>query len=109
MNVVNRGFLSARFLLAEGPTLKLLHQQSLQESTVQQNRGVTVHQHIPEQRAWAKGAQMGRKEAQEPAASSATCGIWDHERPSGTTEQEVLLEVALYLQNTKFPQPSFST
>lgn len=69
LNVVNRGFLSARFLLVEGPSLKLLHQQSLQESTVQQNRGGNVHQQIQSTELWQRKPWWGEKKPrrQQPA------------------------------------------
>lgn len=84
LNVVNRGFLSARFLLVEGPTLKLLHQQSLQENAVQQNRAGGYPSADPRAESFGRGSPDGEKRG--PGTSSQFSHLWNmwSERPSGT-------------------------
>lgn len=75
LNVVNRGFLSARFRLVEGPTLKLLHQQSLQESRVQQNRRGNCPSAYPRAESLGKGSPDGEKRG--PGTSSQFSHLWN--------------------------------
>lgn len=85
LNVVNRGFLSARFLLVEGPTLKLLHQQSLQEnSALQQNWGGEYPSADPRAESFGRGSPDGEKRG--PGTSSQFSHLWNmwSQRPSGT-------------------------
>lgn len=119
-------FSSARFLLAEGPTLKLLHQQSLQENAEQEQRGWMSISRSQSRELWQGKPRWGEKRPrdQQPVqpfveyviikaprykCNLKSCWKWlfncrtpnfhNHPSQSDTREQSLMLVAAAYCRS----------